>query len=534
MAFSSARLLQLLHLALLSAPSLGVTVLGPVTELHLTNKVIAPDGFERSSIVVDGTFPGPIIAANKGDKFSVNLHVQDQLTDNTMLRSTSIHWHGILQHNTSWEDGPSFVAQCPIAANHSFLYEFQAGDAATGQAGTFWYHSHLSTQYCDGLRGPLIIYDPHDPLKHLYDIDDASTVLSVGDWYHYPAPSAPALALANSTLINGLGRYQGGPASPLAVITVTKGKRYRFRLISMSCDPSHVWRQDIFIDGHEMTVIEADGVSHAPTTVDSFEIFAGQRYSFVLHANQKVGNYWVRGNPSIGILGFEGGINSAILRYVGAPDAEPTTNDTSSNPLKETDLHSLTGTPVPGQPFPGGADVNINLQMSLDFATGQFEVNGAPFVNPTAPVLLQILSGAQTAQDLLPPGTVYGLPPNKVIEISLPGGSPGAPHPFHLHGHNFWVVRSAGNSTYNYFDPVRRDVLNTGPALTDNVTIRFVTDNAGPWFFHCHNIWHLEVGLAVVFAEDIPTIQGEQKNGQVPQNWDELCPIYDSLTADQL
>ena len=38
--------------------------------------------------------------------------------------------------------------------------------------GTFWYHSHLSTQYCDGLRGPLVVYDPHDPLKHLYDVDD--------------------------------------------------------------------------------------------------------------------------------------------------------------------------------------------------------------------------------------------------------------------------------------------------------------------------------------------------------------------------
>ena len=28
------------------------------------------------------------------------------------------------------------------------------------------------TQYCDGLRGPLVIYDPHDPYKHLYDVDD--------------------------------------------------------------------------------------------------------------------------------------------------------------------------------------------------------------------------------------------------------------------------------------------------------------------------------------------------------------------------
>jgi len=38
--------------------------------------------------------------------------------------------------------------------------------------GTFWYHSHYQAQYCDGLRGALIIEDPDDPHKDLYDVDD--------------------------------------------------------------------------------------------------------------------------------------------------------------------------------------------------------------------------------------------------------------------------------------------------------------------------------------------------------------------------
>ncbi len=38
--------------------------------------------------------------------------------------------------------------------------------------GTYWYHSHYGLQYCDGLRGPLVIYDPNDPHRHLYDVDD--------------------------------------------------------------------------------------------------------------------------------------------------------------------------------------------------------------------------------------------------------------------------------------------------------------------------------------------------------------------------
>lgn len=57
-----------------------------------------------------------------------------------------------------------------------------------------------------------------------------------------------------------------------------------------------------------------------------------------------------------------------------------------------------------------------------DFPAGNFAVNGATFKPPSVPVLLQILSGAQDVASLLPSGSVYSLPRNKVIEISIPGG----------------------------------------------------------------------------------------------------------------
>lgn len=89
--------------------------------------------------------------------------------------------------------------------------------------------------------------------------------------------------------------------------------------------------------------------------------------------------------------------------------------------------------------------------------------------------------------------------------------------------HTFSVVRSAGSSDYNYVNPVRRDVVALGNS-GDNVTIRWVTDNPGPWFLHwyihfvslqianalillySHIDWHLEAGLAIVFAEDTANI----------------------------
>lgn len=187
----------------------------------------------------------------------------------------------------------------------------------------------------------------------------------------------------------------------------------------MSCDPSFAFS----IDGHNLTIIEADGENTAPWVVDSVQVYAGQRYSALLVANQPIGNYWMRADPdSRGLPGFDGGRNSAILRYAGAPDADPTTAQTPNvRPLVETDLHALTDPAAPGRPVVGGADMVLTLNLNFDFKTFTFSINGVSFKPPTTPVLLQILSGAKSAQDLLPSGSLYALPPNKVIEINIPG-----------------------------------------------------------------------------------------------------------------
>ena len=72
--------------------------------------------------------------------------------------------------------------------------------------------------------------------------------------------------------MNGLGQYIDGPNSPLSVINVVQGTRYRFRLVNIACEPSYLF----LIDGHTMTVIEADGVNTEPYEVDTIVIFAGR------------------------------------------------------------------------------------------------------------------------------------------------------------------------------------------------------------------------------------------------------------------
>ncbi|KAH8823797.1 laccase [Flagelloscypha sp. PMI_526] len=513
--------------ALASFVSLAVVSasIGPVTDLTMTTKTVDPDGsgVNRDAIVFEqsNTVIGPLIKGFKGDAFKIN--VVNNLNNANIRKPTSIHWHGVLQDGGhAWADGPAFVTQCPIAGQgHSFQYEFQEPN----QAGTFWYHSHLATQYCDGARGPLVIYDRNDPHKALYDVDDDTTVITLADWYHQYAGEI-LVGVSDATLINGLGRYvgTGGTASELPVITVTKGKRYRFRFINIACDPYFT----VSIDQHTtMKIIEADSENTVPVTVDSFDIMAGQRYSVVVTADQPIGNYWLRASVK-GESTFDGGTDSAILRYVGAPIAEPTTTPGSlSNKLKEQKLTPLVNAGAPGIHERGAADVVVRLDMEL-IDGPRFAINGASFEPPSVPVLLQILSGAQTAQSLLPSGSFIPVSQGQIVEVTFNVSHVepfGAPHPFHLHGHSFDVIRSAGETTDNWVNPPRRDVVSTGLA-TDNVTIRFRADNAGPWFLHCHIDWHLEVGLAVVIAES-----SDNWSGSVTptDQWNQLCPIYNAL-----
>lgn len=115
---------------------------------NITRGLAAPDGYNKSMILVNGQTPGPLIEANVGDTIRVKVN-------NLMLdESTTIHWHGIDQRDTVWMDGVFGITQCGIPPGETFTYQFDIID----QRGTFWYHSHLSLQNTDGLYGPMVMF----------------------------------------------------------------------------------------------------------------------------------------------------------------------------------------------------------------------------------------------------------------------------------------------------------------------------------------------------------------------------------------
>jgi len=249
-------------------------------DFTLSRRKLSPDGYEKDMILVNGQFPGPTIQANWGDTIVVK--VTNNITG--PLEGTSIHWHGFLQHNTQWMDGTpgkyllSLVqlfltavgfTQCPIAPGKSFTYKFRAE-----LYGSTWYHAHYSSQYADGVFGPIVIYGPD---SKDYDVDIGPILLS--DYYHHcyesivkqltsPRPKLPPLKPeSDNNLINGKMNFDWSTAADktikcasnagLAKFRFQTGKRHRLRLINTGADAA----QKFSIDGHIMTVIENDFVA---------------------------------------------------------------------------------------------------------------------------------------------------------------------------------------------------------------------------------------------------------------------------------
>jgi iron transport multicopper oxidase len=339
-------------------------------------------------------------------------------------------------------------------------------------------------------------------------------------------------------LYKSVGRTSTDPAPARPVFKVQKGKAYRYRIINAGAIVSFHFQ----IQGHSLTVIEADGEAHHPLTVDSIRVFPGQRYSVVVNANQTVGNYWMHApmdfdrviNPDPNWEADHINVN-AVLHYDGAPNAEPTTPPPTTiigTQLQPHLLQPWSTAPVPGQPFVGGADKVFNLTFSAGVnADGWgFFLDGirfAPSMNPSVPTLLRILSGATEDGDFPDHEHTRKIKRGDTVEISISGFPE---HPFHLHGHTFHVVQGATGPA-NFVNPPLRDVLDTAGAAP--VIIRFIADNPGPWILHCHIDMHLEGGLAMVFAEDPEGQRSGAQSLRPSLQWQRLCQTYNQIDPSQ-
>ncbi|KAI9814061.1 MAG: hypothetical protein M1827_003525 [Pycnora praestabilis] len=503
-------------------------------DFTLSRGTIAPDGYEKSALLVNGQFPGPTIEANWGDTIQVTVHNEIA----SPAEGTSIHWHGLLQQGIPWQDGVPAVSQCPIAPGDSLTYSFRAT-----LYGTTWYHSHFSSQLVGGLWGPLIVYGPKNTP---YDIDLGP--ISLSDYYHrdYYTVVQDVMGTdltkirpaSDNNLINGKMNFDCSNTNGtvqvngttctnnagLATFNFQSGKKHRLRLIN----PSSQAIEKFSIDGHTLTIIANDLTPVVPYNVSVVTLAIGQRTDVIVTGTgNSSGAYWMRATISGGqctepanqpyalaTVYYENANTSSVPQTIGGDDP---TDPCSGDPLTDTVPYYSQGINTPTTTTTIAVDFLINstnhLVWTLNNSTFRGDYNN--------PILLLSKTGNNTAYP--PTANVYNFGNQSTIRIVLNNLTPTS-HPWHMHGHTMSVL-AQGTGTWdgtivNADNPQRRDVelLPAGGYLV----VQWDQNNPGVWPFHCHIAWHLSGGLYANILErpaDIANLPITSQTYQTCRNW---------------
>ncbi|KAF7908721.1 uncharacterized protein EAF01_004476 [Botrytis porri] len=516
-------------------------------DLTVSRSIKAPDGFQKSVILINDQFPGPLIEANWGDMISVR--VTNNITDNGK-EGLSLHWHGQPQKLSPWADGVPSVSQCPIAPGSSFTYEFRAESF-----GTSWYHSHFSAQYNDGLFGPLVIYGPN----HVdYDIDLGPVMLS--DYLHQSyrsmvagvatkVPNGPIFPHVDNNLINGKGSFNcnstlSGTCTPDAGFSkfkFTKGKTHRLRLINSGSAGT----QKFSIDGHRLQVTTVDYVPIVPYTTNVVTLGIGQRADVLVQATgESTDAVWMRSDLDVAcmLLTCTNPHGLAAIYYDNANTTlAPTTtgvswdsNDCANDPLHLTIPYTEISPPE-SPSITQHMEINVSVNGS---GSALFTVNNSTFRADYNSPLLLLASQGTPVSNLPHDWNIYNFSSHPSIRIHVTNIWD-TPHPMHLHGHDFFVL-AEGKGTWdgtitNPSNPVRRDtaLMRPGsPSEPSFLVVEFFADNPGVWPFHCHTSTHVSAGLLVnIFERPDLVAEGRDQRGMTPQVVKETCDAWNAYTS---
>ncbi|KAL6560804.1 Laccase-11 [Orobanche gracilis] len=492
-------------------------------------------------VTVNGMFPGPTIYAREGDRVIINV-------TNHAQYNMSIHWHGLKQYRNGWADGPAYITQCPVGTGQSYTYDFNV----TGQRGTLWWHAHIfwlrATVY-----GAIVIM-PKQGTLYPFPQPDFEFNLVLGEWWNDDVEEIVKQGnklglppkMSDAHTING----KPGPLFPCSekytyAIEVEQGKTYLLRLVNAALNDELFFA----IAGHTMTVVEIDAVYTKPFSTDSILIAPGQTTNVLVRSNQTPGRYFMAARSFMDApISIDNKTATAILQYKDIPNTIiptlpelPGLNDSAFALNYNAKLRSLNSLN-----FPTNVPLEVDRRLFYTISLGlnpcpkcqngrklAASLNNITFVMPQVGLLqahyynlkgvfttdfpdrppttfnytgAPLTANLRTSQSKMP--RLSKIKFNSTVELILQDTNllSVESHPFHLHGYNFFVVGTGvGNfdpkkdpTRFNLVDPPERNTV--GVPTGGWTAIRFIADNPGVWFMHCHLELHTGWGLKVAFV----------------------------------
>jgi len=421
-------------------------------------------GLKRPSTAVwcyNDAVPGPLLRIRQGERARI-------VVENGLETPTTVHWHGLRVPNAM--DGVPGLTQAPIGPGERFVYEFMLRDV-----GTYWYHPHFqsSEQLDRGLAGVLLVEEARPPEV------DRDIVWVLDDWRLTPRAAisedfgdlhdaSHAGRLGNTATINGV--------VPDA-LRVRAGERIRLRLVNTA----NAWIFGLDFNGHAPMVVAYDGravTPHAPPG-GLLAIGPSMRVDVVIDMQGKPGQryevtdrYYPRRQYKLTDLVYEDG-----------------------PPMRDSPLDASLALTPPVLPEPVLADAERHV---VRFSGGAMGRMASAHYHGELLAIRELagrgkvwaVNGVVASGNVMEPALRLARGRSHVIAFE---NDSVFPHPVHLHGHAFRVLRRDGAPEPH--TPWRDTVL-LGPR--ERVEVALVADNPGKWMLHCHIPEHQEAGMMAI------------------------------------
>lgn len=529
---------------------------GPV-DLAIDRTTLPFAGRAGHAVTVNGSVPGPLLRFREGDIATLRV-------TNRLAEDTSIHWHGILLPPDM--DGVPGVSFPGISPGETFEYHFPFK-----QTGTYWYHSHSGMQEQSGVYGPLIIdpqgpdpvpsdrehvillsdwtfEDPHRVMAKLkkmagYYNDQRRTLgdlvrdvsrqglgAALGDRLQWsrmrmdPTDLADVTGVTYTYLMNGMA-----PESNWTGL-FQPGERVRLRFINGSGATFF----DVRIPGLKMTVIAADGQAVEPVVVDEFRIGNAETYdvivepetdqAYTIFAETMDRSGYARGTlaPRTGMIGELPGRRQRPSRTMADMGMDMSGMDMAE--MEGHEGHDM-GTPAVRHASdhhgPGNSMVAEMSSSRLDDPGTGLGGDGrqvlrysdlrsvSPWYDAREPerdVELHLTGNMERymwsfdGKKFSQAPQAIGLQANERVRLILVNDTM-MEHPIHLHG--MWMQLDNGLGQHN---PLKHTVI-VKPA--ERVSLLITADAVGRWAFHCHILYHMDMGMFRV-VEVFPPVTAEE------------------------
>jgi blue copper oxidase len=416
-------------------------------------------GFNTVTNGYNGNYLGPTIVLQKGQ--TVNFNVMNMLSE-----PTSTHWHGL--HVTPMNDGSPHN---PIAIGNTWSPSFTVMD----NAATYWYHPHLDgstmKQAIKGAAGFIIVNDPIESalaLPRTYGIDDIPLVFQFETFDTTTKQIVINDELDNAVLVNGVVAN--------AMVNLP-AQVVRLRLLNAS---SHRFFEFAFNDNRSFSQITSDdGLLNNPVAMTKLMLSPGERAEILVNfSGQQGSTYYLKQNGTQLPAGYPGGPLGGMGGTLGPLD------NTNFN-LLQINVGASTANPVTTIP----TTLTTNTVLSeVGASTRTIAITGSPAMSMTN----FLMNGVQ-----FNPAVINFTTQQDVVEVWNITNSSMMPHPFHIHGNHFYVLKVNG-ATPPLNMQGRKDVITVPP---NGGSVKLITqykdfnDATMPYMYHCHILSHEDGGM---------------------------------------